>query len=86
MLLDGAEAKHPGLLADSGKIDSGIILFCRENRLAGFEEWKHSFLDVKEEIILNDGEIEVIDQVWDLVGRVLDADRQPARMRLVRQP
>src|SRR5690242_6960044 len=86
MFLDDAKAEFLSPLTGRGEIHSGVIILCRKDGFAGLDEGQHLFLQMIKEIIFDDGKVEVLDQVLDLIGRILDSDRQSALMGFVGQP
>ena len=86
MLLNDTEAKFFGFVTSRWEVNSSIVILCGKDRFAGFDKGQHFILPAIDEIIFYYGKIEMIDQIPDLVGGILDANRHSALMRFVRQP
>ena len=86
MFLDDTKAEFFRILASCGKIDACVVILGCKDWLTSSDKWQHFFIPVIEEIIFDDGKIEMIDQILDLVGGILDSDRQSALMSFVCQP
>src|SRR6266536_5474971 len=83
MFLDETKAKFFGLFAGNSEIYACVIIFRGEDGFACFYDRQHFFIPVIEEIIFDDGKIEIMDQILYLISSIFDSDCKSTLMRFV---
>ena len=72
--------------ATAGRSRGRLLVLGHEDRLARLDEGAEPLALVVGEALLDDGEVEVADQLLDLLGVVLQRDRHPAPVDFASDP
>src|SRR6266508_5064771 len=86
MFLDNAKAQFSGSFAGRGEIHASVVILRRKDRFAGFDKWLHLLSPPIIKGIFRDRKIEMVNQVSDLIGGILDPNSQSTLMRFLCQP